>query len=826
MGQGSAKPRKGTPLNRLFVLAAMALLATPGLASGSLPDANGWITNEQPADQVALEDGAIVVGNFSMAGPPTAGGARVSSQTGAVEGNNFDLTRPGHDRVIVETAVSDGTGGWYVAGNFNKADGLAMPHLVHVESDGSLDTAFNPQPNEMITAIAVSPDASTVYLGGAFTLIGGKPRNGLAAVNASNGQATDWFSAVSFADQLALSPDGSLLYVVTGGPIGSPSDGRYVAQVQTSNGQRTDWSPQMDHPPIDIELDPAGAVLYLVGTFTTAGGTAQSQAAAVSTTTGVATGFHPTVSAWAAGDFEFSPDGEHLFLAGEGDGDGEVGGADSACVVELNPEDGTATSWRPQMPCFSATAIAISPDSGTLYMGDFWPSARALNTTTGALTGWLPKPDDATYAVAPSANGSAVYLGGRFTSLAAQNRDGLLRLDEEGVGVPWVPTGWTNPPPEWGVASYGEASAMALALSPDKRTLYVGRARSAVTEVYGRRGRVDLAAIDLATNQIKWATPVFDGGIGSIAPSPDGQRIYLSGTFNSVGADGYNGEFGPNRYGLAAVSAIDGSVSAWNPSPVLSANRCYQAGKIAVSPDNARLYVGVAVGCMEPGDFTYGGADHGGIVALRSDNALALDWDPELSLGVSSIIPSPDGGSIYIGGPAQTIGGQPHSGVARLAAADASLMPWEPAVTGTVHDLELVPSRGLLFVAGDIARIGNQRIYGVGGLRVPSGASIPWAPVLEERISYRVAVSDDASQVVSSGHFMSVGGRNRAFLATFTDPAPILQLPAPQPSLQSPVPTSSTTGVTGRQAAALKKCRKMRGKAKRKCKRRARKLPA
>ena len=111
-------------------------------------------------------------------------------------------------------------------------------------------------------------------------------------------------------------------------------------------------------------------------------------------------------------------------------------------------------------------ALALSPDGRVLYVGgDFSqltvadgtaaerPHIAALDAATGALLSWLP-PQDAggryyghtgtrdktrsggVYAIAPSADGTTVHVGGTF--LAFGGRSGLVSLDAAtGQPTPW-----------------------------------------------------------------------------------------------------------------------------------------------------------------------------------------------------------------------------------------------------------------------------------------------------------------------------------------------------------------------------------------------------
>ena len=78
-----------------------------------------------------------VGGSFSYVGPATGGGAAVSRTTGLVD-PGFP-TVAGHIRAV----AADGTGGWYVGGDFTSIGGLPRTNLAHVLANGMVDD-WNP----------------------------------------------------------------------------------------------------------------------------------------------------------------------------------------------------------------------------------------------------------------------------------------------------------------------------------------------------------------------------------------------------------------------------------------------------------------------------------------------------------------------------------------------------------------------------------------------------------------------------------------------------------------------------------------------------------
>jgi hypothetical protein len=89
-------------------------------------------------------------------------------------------------------------------------------------------TAWNPNANGGVTALAVS--GTTVYVGGAFTTIGGQTRSRIAALDAATGNATEWNpGADNTVNCLAVS--GTTAY--TGGNFANAGQGNshpYFAQ--------------------------------------------------------------------------------------------------------------------------------------------------------------------------------------------------------------------------------------------------------------------------------------------------------------------------------------------------------------------------------------------------------------------------------------------------------------------------------------------------------------------------------------------------------------------------------------------------------------------
>src|SRR4051794_9332286 len=107
--------------------------------------------------------------------------------------------------------------------------------LAYNVSTGAL-TSFAPSLNQEANALALSPDGSTLYVGGAFTTVNGITRNRVAAFSTSTGALLSNFAPSANNQVQAIATRGSNVYLGGTFPaIGSPTRPR-LAAVSASNG--------------------------------------------------------------------------------------------------------------------------------------------------------------------------------------------------------------------------------------------------------------------------------------------------------------------------------------------------------------------------------------------------------------------------------------------------------------------------------------------------------------------------------------------------------------------------------------------------------------
>ena len=95
-------------------------------------------------------------------------------------------------QIIIDAIAVQPNGKILIGGFFNCLQGMQFHQIARLNPNGTLDTAFNPSPDNSVDAIAVQPDGKIV-VGGEFDIIG-QNRKGIACLDPSTGLA-DSFNA-------------------------------------------------------------------------------------------------------------------------------------------------------------------------------------------------------------------------------------------------------------------------------------------------------------------------------------------------------------------------------------------------------------------------------------------------------------------------------------------------------------------------------------------------------------------------------------------------------------------------------------------------------
>jgi trimeric autotransporter adhesin len=622
------------------------------------------------------EDGTVYVGgNFTRMGPQTGGGVPVSATTGEPRAR-FPAVNGG-----VGVAVPDGSGGWYIGGQFSRAGGQPRANLAHVLADGTLDPAWTPSATfdgkpDFAGVQALARVDDVIYVSGGFNRLGGVDRGGLGAVDAT-GKVTDWAPTVGGIGVSCLLAHRGTIYL--GGDFSEVNgEARMSLAAVDTSGALTVWNPgasspynYMDAMVSSLAID--GDTVLVGGWFSVVGGQPRTALAALDRRTGVPTSWAPNV------ELPSDPFGPRVNSLWVEDGTLYVGGTFAAVEGQARPglaafdPAGALTHWAPALD--GRPVYSVSARGGTIYAAGAFRRVEGQARThfaafdlSGALTPWNPDPDENPWwGTLVAASGNTVYVGGTFRWLGSRTRRaGLAAVDPAGRVTDWNPgvTGAVVP---------GEGSEVnsgsVLALAVVRGTVYAG----GTFTVVGGQPRSNLAAVDTSGVVTEW-NPAPDGPVYAFEASETG--LTIGGHFHRVGD--------VERTHLAAFDT-SGRLTSWAPAP--------NAYVTALVRDGSTLYVGGYFNAI-------GNSARSTVAAFGADGTL-LPWSPEITGTFASFaLPSWSAPSI--------------NGVSRWIEASGS-----PGVAG------IAARGGLVYLAGDFAQVGGVDRRGLAAVD-STGAPTPF----------------------------------------------------------------------------------------------------
>lgn len=738
----------------LLVYLAFVPLAAAG--PSSVPDTSAWGTDGLVYATAVAADGTVYVGgDFTYVGPQTGSLAAVS-EAGVLLGAPLEggaasaLIPDGHgglyiggdftrvagqprkglahilgdgslDPSFVVDIVGTGPGllalspdgsTLYMVGGFTSVAGVPRDLFAAVRtSDGTVTPWRPPTPNNGFGTIAVSHDGSVVYIGGGFTSIGGVARNGLAATDAVTGAVTSWDPHAAgnpdaLVSSIVESPDGSTVYFSGGFTSVGGVPRNHLAAVDADTGSVTAWDPGVGWGGSVHALVPStdGSTVYVGGEFTWIGGKARSGVAALDATVGLATTWAPSIApregfTTAVRALCLSPDGSTVYVGGAF---ADVGGALRANVAGIDAVTGAPTSWNPSS---GGQVGSLAASGSTVFIGGGWNNSvggvarnglAAFDGVTGDVTEWDPGVTGYghVHALAASADGATVYVGGYFVGVGGVPRSNVAAIDAAtGVVTPWAP----------------EANYEVVTLADGGSVVYAGGG----FDFIGGKGRNCIAALDPATGAATDWKPDANRWVSSLVVS--GSTVYVGGGFSSIG--------GQSRLRIAALSADTGRATSWNPRGDAD------GGITTLAVTGSTVYAA--------GDFqTMGGLKRRNLAAVNRSSGDVTAWSPGADGVVHALAVSADNSTVYVGGSFTTLGGALRRNLGAVSASTGVAAEWNPDPDAPVYALRIGPialatmtrkastasSSGTLWVGG---RFGSMHDQVRPGLAVfPSGARV------------------------------------------------------------------------------------------------------
>lgn len=370
----------------------LAKVSTAGTGTAD----TGWDPSPDNVVRSIAVDGAggvIAGGQFGTVGKQVhLAHVRISS-TGTAQ-DSVDVEQRG---AVITSIAEQADGSKIIGGAFSKVGTLGRRNLLRLDAQGRLDAEWAPDPDGMVSALAVVGDQ--VYVAGAFQTIRGVLRQGLARIDGTG--------------------------------LGLPDEGWNMGVWGSVNA-----------------LEMHSHSLYVGGSFAAIGGVQRQGLAKIDLASGL---IDPDWNVAANADVvSIVSDGkDSIFVGG---GFIIIGGIERRRLAKVSADGAGAVDplWNPA-PNQQVTALAIDAD-GRLYAGGLFtsiggqPRARIARLSTDGTAvvdpTWNPSPSGSIHSLAVSASGS-IYASGLFTSIGGMSRRYLARLSPDGAGsadATWNPS--------------------------------------------------------------------------------------------------------------------------------------------------------------------------------------------------------------------------------------------------------------------------------------------------------------------------------------------------------------------------------------------------
>jgi uncharacterized delta-60 repeat protein len=283
-----------------------------------------------------------------------------------------------------------------IAGQFTTVGGQSRGRIARLNADGSLDTTFNPGTgsNGIIRSLALQSDGK-IILGGSFDSVDERTRNGIARLNsdgsldlAFNPDATGVIvpQAAPGVTCIAIQADSKIVFggqfVFVGGQVRNG-----LARVNVDGSLDAAFAPSPRPQSYDAVVVLPNRQLLVAGGFTTVGGSAQPNLARLNPDGTADLSFAVAINGSVPGLF-LQSDGS-ILISGFFS---EVGGQPHARFARLNRFGVPAAGFKidlvtsPTLVLSPVGAVLAQPDGGLIFGGDFSVAAGVPRANLARLT--------------------------------------------------------------------------------------------------------------------------------------------------------------------------------------------------------------------------------------------------------------------------------------------------------------------------------------------------------------------------------------------------------------------------------------------------------
>ncbi|GAB4402797.1 MAG: hypothetical protein OHK0039_01260 [Bacteroidia bacterium] len=728
--------------------------------------------NSTVYDIAVFGNDVYVGGSFSEGGHLASYAAMLGQQ------NDYPDNRFPVFNSTIERVIPDGNGGWYVGGAFSQVNGQSYARLVHLLPDYSIDPNFVPNPNSTVNDLVLQ--SGYLYVAGSFTQIAGQAQPYVAKFDVQNNHALQAWNPDPSSTVYSILPMGSQVYL--GGnflTLGGKRQ-RYFGYVDASTGAMTPTT-SVNSTVYAMTSSASTGYVYLGGSFS-GGGYYAPYGALMDAGSEVPDNDFPTFNSTINAAV---PDGSGGWYIGGSFSN--VGGQSKSYLVHILSDNTVDPNFSPS----PNSAVQVLLKSGnTLYVGGSFTQLGgqtasrigAIDATTGQLlAGWVGDPAAANSTVqALALDGSTLYVGGSFTTLAGQPRNYLAAVNAtNGSLQPFSPA----------------PNSTVYDLLVDGANLYVGGSFSQITGV----SRAYVAAVDKSSGTL---VAGFNATCNSTVYSLelDGSNLNVGGGFTQIGGQ-------PRNY-LAQISKTTGLATIWNVaanSTVYYFKNGYVAGAFTQLGGQPRRYLGnisgSAVGSWNPdvdgsanvavfdgttvmagGSFSYFRQRNRGYLAafFPLDNRFTDSWTANANSTVYAL-ERRDADYAYVGGSFTSINSTPRNYIAEIGLTNpGGPTLWNPNASTSVYALEA--EADTVYVGGTFTTIGGQArkyLAKLSNTNHATSAVLPWNPQASNTVN---SIAKAGSQVVAGGSFTYLKHETRSYLLALDNNSELILPWTPNPN--------------------------------------------
>ncbi|GAB1351010.1 hypothetical protein MASR1M107_32250 [Ignavibacteriales bacterium] len=126
-------------------------------------DPNMWMTNGVVNSVTQSGNTIYLGGTFDYVGKYSGNGGVINPETGEVDNAMPEVNG------LIRCVISDGTGGWYIGGDFTKVGDFTRNRIARIKPDKTVDADFNPNCDGPVYSILLN--GGSLFVGGAFLIL-------------------------------------------------------------------------------------------------------------------------------------------------------------------------------------------------------------------------------------------------------------------------------------------------------------------------------------------------------------------------------------------------------------------------------------------------------------------------------------------------------------------------------------------------------------------------------------------------------------------------------------------------------------------------------